>query len=132
MSQTTLVTGMMLGAGALALGTHVSLEYVNLPIGAPRYGSGWHKKRHEKGWSLPKLISGSTYGRMAHVRAVVPAEGQYVKVFGHVCDTCGYVSVSRTLDPGHIVEDEVFGRSTYGYTWTTVDQIDRNKIENRY
>lgn len=126
--QTTLVMGMMLGAGALALGAHISLEYVNTPVDARRYGSGWHKKRHEKEWSLPKMISGSTHGRMAHVRAVIPMKG-HVRVFGHVCDTCGHVNVARTLEPNDTVETEVFGRSTTEYTWTTIDQIDITKME---
>jgi hypothetical protein len=125
-SQTLIVTGMMLGAGA-----HISIQYINTPIDTPRYGSGWHKKQHEKGWNLPKIISGSPRGYMAHVRAVIPEKG-HVKVFGHVCNTCGYVDVIRTMDSNQDVEKEVYGGSTIGYTWTTANQIDVAKIEPKY
>jgi ribosomal protein L37E len=75
-----------------------------------RYGSLQHAFQHwRNNWT----------GQVAHVRVTVCGKyTHHIKAFGHVCDTCGYVNVSSVLKDDQKVEDEIFGRSTAGYTWT--------------
>jgi len=79
-----------------------------------RYGSKWHEFQHWRG---------NTYGRIGHVRCVVMSTNDaeapcHAKVFGLVCETCGYVNVNRVLSSDELVQDEICGRSTTGFTWT--------------
>lgn len=94
-----------------------------------RYGSRWHRMQHTAPWSIPRFISGGTSGRVAHVRVQIPDTDQTGKVFGHVCDTCGYVNVNSTLSVDALVEEYVCGRHADGFAWTTLDKVDSDKLE---
>lgn len=81
-----------------------------------RYGSRWHAFQHWAGW---------TQGRIGHVRcnnlcdASDKIRGSYpMNVFGLVCEQCGYVNVNRVLADDDLVQDEICGRPTSGFTWT--------------
>jgi hypothetical protein len=116
--------------GAVSVGAWAGNK-MSMPSTAPdsRFGSKWHQDRHmHQTPSIAKVVSGGTSGQVAHVRAVIPEVG-HVKVFGHVCDTCGYVNVNSTMDLDSKVETEIFDRPTFGYTWTTLDQVDETRIE---
>jgi len=100
----------LFGLYGLGIGSTIGW-IISPPSGSERYGSKWHEWQHKYG------LFGYTYGQIAYVRAVIPMVG-HVNVFGLVCKQCGYVSVARVLEEDEGVEDEVFGRSTGGYTWT--------------
>lgn len=78
-----------------------------------RYGSRWHAFQHWAGW---------THGRIGHVRCVNMSDAvqgpHHIKAFGLVCEQCGYVNVNRVLADDDLVQDEIGGRSTTGFTWT--------------
>lgn len=81
-----------------------------------RYGSQWHAFQHYMGWWS---------GHIGHVRAINYGDHdrEHVKVFGLVCETCGFVNVKRVLNNNgmdDIVQDEIGNRSTTGFTWTKI------------
>lgn len=111
-------TGLLaLAVGGFTTGTALAhlFSAAHQPPGT-RYGSRWHAFQHWAGW---------TQGRIGHVRCVNMSDENdavqgphHIKAFGLVCETCGYVNVGRVLDDDDMVQDEIGGRSTTGFTWT--------------
>ncbi len=99
------------GLSAYAVGAGAAIIFGGAYGG--RYGSNFHQMMHHYG---------KYSGRIGHVRCVDVANKRYVKVFGLVCEQCGYVSVNRILDDDFLVEDEICGRDTGGFCWTSLEK----------
>lgn len=122
---TKVVTYSAYALGAYALGASMALVFTqgNQPKGT-RYGSRYHAWVHKWGyWG----------GRIGHVRAVCMGdethEPCHVKVFGLVCDQCGFVNVNSQLSEDRTVEEEICGCSTHGFNWTTRENLSQIKLK---
>jgi len=76
---------------------------------------------------LHHTLFNSWEGRIGHVSALITdsADGEptHAHVFGLVCDQCGFVNANSIIpnDRQHYEENEICGRETLGFTWTTTE-----------
>jgi len=97
-------------AGGSLFGAMIGTLFFDQPHNA-QYGSYWHAFQHK---------FGQIQGRIGHVQCVDYSgeEPRLIKTFGLVCESCGYVNVNRILSEDDLVQNEICGRSTMGFTWT--------------
>ena len=109
----------LFGTGAFALGS--GLAFLFSAYQQPKnkkYGSYWHSLQH--------TLFNSWGGRIGHVSAVITdsTEGPtHAHVFGLVCDECGFVNANSVISSDRYIyeQDEICGRETLGFTWTTTE-----------
>jgi hypothetical protein len=109
---------LLYGLGAFSTGSGLAFLFSSAQQPKNRkYGSYWHSLKH--------TLFNNWGGQIGHISAVITdstnGEPTHAHFFGLVCEECGFVNANSVISSDRRLrtDNEICGRETLGFTWTT-------------